>query len=325
MRRRPTLSCTYVVTLDSDAGRSDVQALAHYLSTINHECDVVVVDAAGATVFADRERVLRWVARHVAVRAHHRFADGSIDIVHAASDFCGTEKVIVATCESRYSAAEVHALCEMLDRFEVVEPEEYVDPLPWWGGVDAGRLLLHRGIEQIPESGSTFAFRRSAYRPMRASDDRGTGGPVKRLVMQGAEVHEAHGVFVRRVPRHFNAWLRLRPHEAAADLVAPAKSAFFLAAVPILIVLAILGGLQVAAGYAGVMACGSVLLALRGRAGAGKFFPLHACLFAPLWIVERSISVYWALFDRLRAAKTGTDSGRSTRGGRTSGATAING
>jgi hypothetical protein len=44
-------------------------------------------------------------------------------------------------------------------------------------------------------------------------------------------------------------------------------------------------------------------LALRGRAGAGAFFPVRACLFAPLWVAERSISVYWALYRKLR----GTD------------------
>ena len=44
-------------------------------------------------------------------------------------------------------------------------------------------------------------------------------------------------------------------------------------------------------------------LALRGRAGASAFFPLHACLFAPLWVLERSVSVYWALFRKLRGVE----------------------
>jgi hypothetical protein len=301
MRRRSNRSCTYAVSLDRGADSSDVQALAHYLSTLNHQCEVVVIDASDGSEFDDHRRVLRWVSRHVAIPAHHRYADGSADMIHAAVELSLTEKVIVARIDTRYSAAEVAAVCEMLDRFDVVEPEEYFDPLPWWGGLDAGRILLHRGVDQGPDDRATFGFRRAAFHPMRL-DDRSVGNSARRFVMQGAALHEARGVFVRREPQQFATWLRLRPREATGDLVTPVKSAFFFAVLPMLLILAILGGAQVAAGYAGVMTFASVMLAIRGRAGAAKFFPLRACLFAPLWIVERSVSVYWALFDRLRGA-----------------------
>ena len=46
-----------------------------------------------------------------------------------------------------------------------------------------------------------------------------------------------------------------------------------------------------------------MLVAMLGSNGAGRFFPLHACLYAPLAIVERSLAVYWALFARLRGAE----------------------
>ena len=69
-------------------------------------------------------------------------------------------------------------------------------------------------------------------------------------------------------------------------------------------VLASLGGMRVASGYAGAIAFGSVALALRGRAGAGRVFPWHACLYAPLWVFERSISVYWALCRKLSEGAT---------------------
>jgi hypothetical protein len=37
---------------------------------------------------------------------------------------------------------------------------------------------------------------------------------------------------------------------------------------------------------------------VRGRIGAAQFFPMRACLLAPLWVFERAVSVYWALFRR---------------------------
>ncbi|HEX9160385.1 MAG TPA: hypothetical protein VF980_01660 [Thermoanaerobaculia bacterium] len=308
MRRRSNRSCTYAVALDSKAGNGEVQELANYLSSLHlAECEVLVLDDCGVAAFDDRDRILRWVAQHVAVLPHQRFSDGSVDVLQAATELAATDKLIIASTDARYTAADVRSICELLDRHEVVEPEEYVDPLPWWGGFDAGRILLHRGVDQTAHVRSTFALRRTSFRPLRGFDERPVGNCARRLLMQGAEVHEAHNVFVRREPRPFGAWLRERPREASADLATPMKSALFLAAVPLLAVLAVIGGTEMAGGYAGVMAFASIMLAVRGRAGAGKFFPMRACLFAPLWICERSLSLYWALFDRLRIMTSASD------------------
>lgn len=303
MRRRSNRSCTYAVALDSDADSRDVRALANYLSTLGSAgCEVLVVDGSDPEVFDEYHRVLRWVARHQAVLPHCRFIDGRVDLVQAATELTTTEKVIIAASASRYTAAEVRAISDLLDWHDVVEPEEYVEPLPWWGGVDAGSVLLHRGVDQVRQSRATFGFRSASFRSNRDVTDRSGRNETRRLALQGAEVHRAREVFVRREPGTFGGWLRLRPREASAELVAPLKTAFFLALAPLFVVLAILGGPPMAAACGGAMAIASVVLALRGRAGAGKFFPLRACLFAPLWIVERSVSVYWALFDRLRGA-----------------------
>jgi hypothetical protein len=68
--------------------------------------------------------------------------------------------------------------------------------------------------------------------------------------------------------------------------------------------LAVLGGLDLAGGYASVIAFASVALAMRGRAGAASFFPFRSVLFAPIWVLERSVSVYWALFRKLSGSET---------------------
>jgi len=296
-------SCTYAVAIDGHVRGDDLRSFSQYLSTLGLAgCEVLIFDDSSPRQFEERRRVLRWVGRHVAVGAQYRLVSGELDLVHAAADLAGCEKVIVASAETRYSVAEVLAMCELLDRHDVVEPQEYVEPLPWWGGIDAGRLLLHRGVDQVPQGRATFAFRRPAFRPLRGFDDRPAANDTRRLVNLGAEVHEAH-VFVRREPPRLPHWLALRAREASTDLVVPMKSAFFLAIVPLLVVLAAIGGAEVAGGYAGVMAFASVVLAVRGRVGAGKFFPLRACLFAPLWIFERSVTIYWALFERLLAGK----------------------
>jgi hypothetical protein len=84
----------------------------------------------------------------------------------------------------------------------------------------------------------------------------------------------------------------------------PVKTAFFFALLPVAIVLAIVGGVRLAGGYAGAIACASFALAIRGRGSDSAFFPPSACLSAPLWVFERSVSVYWALLQTLHGSST---------------------
>ncbi|HYI09938.1 MAG TPA: hypothetical protein VEK57_12840 [Thermoanaerobaculia bacterium] len=298
--------CSYVVVFDNAASTAgELRDLANYLSMVGVAgCDVVVLDASPRLQFELNARILRWVGRHVAVRPDHRTPNGSLDLVRSASVLAACEKVIVAEQDVRYTADAIGQVCDLLDMHEVVEPQDYLDPLPWWGGIEAGRILVHRGIEPQPDHGATLGFRRSAVISLRnLSTGEILDDQARRLAAAGAEVFAATDVFVRRQPGALDEWLAQRPRHAGGDFGLPFKSAFFFSLVPLLLLLAILGGLQLAGAYASVIAFASVSLALRGRAGAGSFFPLHACLFAPLWILERSVSVYWALLRKLRGAE----------------------
>ena len=284
--------CTYVVALSPAAGSSDLRPFAEYLSTLDVAgCEVVVLDASDEV---DEHRcVLRWVARHVAVHE-------PVDLVRAAAQVASCEKVIIADDTVRYNVADLTELCALLDAHEVVEAQDYLEPMPWWSGIDAGRMLVHRGIDPHPDRGATFGFRRSILRGLRGFDAAGSTDPVRVLALHGAEVVSAPELFVRRCPPQLGEWLRERPREAGLDFDVPAKSAFFFALIPMAILLTLMGGGRLAIGYTGAVAFASIVLAIRGRMGAGAFFPLRACLFAPLWVVERSVSVYWALLLRMR-------------------------
>ena len=309
MRTRTTTDCrcSYVVVVENaNHSTGELRDLANYLSTVGLAgCEVLILDPSPRLQFDLNARSLRWVGRHLPVRAQHRRASGAIDLVRAAADLASCEKVIVAADDVRYSTQAIGQICELLDAHEVVEPQDYLDPLPWWGGIDAGRILVHRGIEPQPDHGATFGFRRGAVLALRtlgASDV--ADDPPRRLASHGAEVFPAPDVFVRRQPAAFGEWLAERPRHAGEDFVLPMKTAFFFSIVPLLLLLATLGGLQLAGGYASVIAFATVCLALRGRAGARPFFPIRACFFAPLWVLERSVSVYWALFRKLRGLDT---------------------
>jgi len=302
MRRAATdRKCSYIILLDR---AHDLRELARYLTTLGvADCDVAILDPSPRPVFERNASTLRWVGRHLHVPA------GPVDLVRCATAVAACEKVIVASEDVRYTPEAIVRLCALLDVHEVVEPQDYLDPLPWWGGIDAGGILLHRGIEPQPEHGVTFGFRRGAVRSLRSLS--AAGGPLDhdqahRLASCGAEVYAAADVFVRREPRAFGEWLAQRPRLAGNDFTFPVKTAFFLALLPLLLLLAVAGGLQLASGYAGVISFAAVGLAVRGRLGAAAFFPLRACLFAPLWVLERSVSVYWALLRRISGADVET-------------------
>jgi hypothetical protein len=297
--------CSYVVVVENASTSSgDLRDLASYLSTLGVAgCDVVILDASPRMQFELNSRILRWVGRHLPVRAEYCAPGGGVDLVRAASTLADCEKVIVAAEDVRYTPEAIGQICDLLEMHEVVEPQDYLDPLPWWGGIEAGRMLVHRGIEPQPDHGATFGFRRSAVRSLRFFGADSFDDQARRLAAAGAEVFAASNVFVRREPAALEEWFTQRPRAAGVDFALPVKAAFFFSLMPLLTLLAVLGGLRLAGGYAGVIAFASVALAIRGRSGAGAFFPLRACLFAPIWIFERSISVYWALFRKLR----GTD------------------
>ena len=304
--KRPTdRRASYVVLVqNATASNPELRELASYLSTLAvADCDVVILDPSPRLQFELNGRILRWVGRHVAVRREHRAA-GGVDVLRAAAANAACEKVVVAADDIRYTPEAIGQMCDLLDAHEVVEPQDYLDPMPWWGGIEAGRILLHRGIEPQPDHGATFGFRRSALNALRslgavASAD----AQSRRLAAVGAEVYPAADVFVRRETGSLTEWLSSRPRLAGNDFTLPMKSAFFFSLVPVLLLLSVLGGAKLAGSYAGVIAFASVALAMRGRAGAAMFFPLRACLFAPLWVLERSVSVYWALYRKL----TGSD------------------
>lgn len=306
MRHRNPLDrrCTYLIVIEQETlGPDDLRSLSSYLSGLSViDCDVVVLDGSPLPLFERNRRSLRWVGRHIAARPKYRAPNGLLDPLRAAADLAACEHVVIAGINVRYAEDALSALCKLLEAHEVVEPQDYFDPLPWWSSIEAGRMLVHRGLEPLPDHGATFGIRRSTIRSLRTIDSllAPSDDHVRRLTAVGAEVHSAPEVFVRRLPPPFEEWLGTRPRQADDDFSMPVKTAFFFSLLPMAVLLATFGGSRIAGGYGGAIVFGALALAIRGRAGAASFFPLRACLAAPLWVLERALSVYWALFRKLR-------------------------
>jgi len=299
--------CSYVVVFEGTDGAGTLRDFADSLTSMSAAgCETIVLDCSEGETFEAHRRVLRWVARHVAIRPEHLSPSGSVDPIRAAALVSCCEKVIVAGADVRYTDESIARVCELLDRHEVVEPQDYLDPLPWWSGIEAGRILVNRALDPQPDHGTTFGFRRSVVNglPSLGAGDV-TGDQIRRLESAGVEVYAPAQVFVKREPSTLADWVAERPAQAGHDFALPVRSAFFFSLLPLLAALAFFGGFQLAGGFALAIALGSVAFAIRGRFEASRYFPLRATLFAPLWVFERSVSVWWALSLRLRGAGAG--------------------
>jgi hypothetical protein len=308
-RESKDLRCSYVVLVEraTAADADDLRDFAAYLSSLRTaDCEVVILDASPRAQLEVNCRVLRWVGRYIALGKDYRGIGGEVDLIRAAAAFATCEKLIVAGEDVRYEVDAIEQMCRLLDLHEVVEPQDYVEPTHWWGSVEGARILLHRGVEPRPDLAATFGLRRSAMATLRLDTALPDENQSRRLTAAGADVFAAPTIFVRREPHLLRDWLAERPRAAARDFDVPMKTMFFISLIPFLGLLALLGGARLAAGYAGVVAFASVALALRGRIGAASVFPLRTLLFAPLWVLERSVSVYWALYRNVRGSAAAT-------------------
>ena len=290
---RPPRRCSYVVTFDArPRSVAELRQFADYLALVaSAGCEVVVLDAATGEELEANRRVLRWVARHVAVDQ----VPGR-DPVQAACDLATADKIVIASAEVRYTTAQLLAISALLEHHEVVEPQVYYRPMPWWRGLDGARMLVHRAVEPDTGAAPTLAFRAS----------------VRWLDADERSIFPAEQMFIRCEPPRLRDWARARARDNAADFANTRNVTFFALLLPLTIVLGFLGGMQLAGAFAASIGFSAVLLAARGRIGAAAFFPILTCAYAPLWLLDRAVMVYWHLAQSLRAgaAVTASDAAR---------------
>ena len=56
-----------------------------------------------------------------------------------------TDHIILADDDIRYTSEDIRRACELLKRHDMVRPQNYLAPLPWWGRIEAARMLINAG------------------------------------------------------------------------------------------------------------------------------------------------------------------------------------
>ena len=121
---------------------------------------------------------------------------------------------------------------------------------------------------------------------------------IRHFARKGATINYATNLFVQKRPPRFRKWIEQRPRQAYEDFGLRGKTALFFSILPIAVLVGFLAGMKgIVLGAVALCLMASVLaVAGRRRGTAAKYFPWSICFFTPLWIFERSLSTYWALY-----------------------------
>jgi len=301
-----TARCSYLLPILRAREHSDeIEDFADYfLYLAGVGCEVIVVDGSIPEIFAAHDRAWGQICRHVAVDPKYTYLNGKVNGVHTGVDLASCENIILADDDIRYTADNLRCICDLLYLYDMVRPQNYMAPLPWWGRIEAARMLINRGVLATGDYPGTCAFRRSVY--LRVGHYDGdvlfdNEEIVRHFRLNGADVCCALGTFILKRPPSFLKWLEQRPRQAFEDFDLRAKTLLFLAVFPMAIILGVIAGARGALQFFSLLYVCALLLACRGLWGnkAYKYFPLYEILYAPLWVVERAASVYLALYWRV--------------------------
>lgn len=304
---RQDVVCSFIVPIRRVRfDQREVKALANYFKLLRFAgCEVLIVDGSPQSIFEEHRKSWQGFSRHLAPDPKYTYLNGKVNGVHTGVDLASCERIILADDDIRYSAADIKRMCKLLDEFEMVRPQNFITPLPPWARLESARILINRGVLRAGDYPGTCGFRRSTMRRVGPYDGDvlfDNEEIVRHFALNGVNVKYAVDFFILKRPPTFTKWLEQRPRQAYEDFVMRAKTAAFLSVLPATLALAVLVNTRAALLLLALLCILSMSISTRGllRNSAYRFFPVSSPLFAPLWILERSVSVYWALYWRAR-------------------------
>jgi hypothetical protein len=288
----PPVSYVLPILRQDDTGMDE---LTDYLRWLSERVDLIVVDGSTPELFDQAHLAWSGVATHI--RPRGRSLNGKVDGVHRGIEAARHERVVLADDDVRYDDAGLEAMAAALSHADAVRPQNYFEPLPWHAAWDTARTLMNRCFGS--DSPGTLGVRRSFFMAMGGYD-----GDVlyenleliRTVRAAGGKVADRPDLYIRRLPPSVRRFWSQRPRQAYDDFVQPLKLLGFATIVP-----ALAGARRRRALLSACVAVVSVALAERGRrhhSGAGRF-PPHTSLWAPVWVAERSITIWIAIVMRL--------------------------
>jgi hypothetical protein len=314
--------CTYLLPFRRSTFLAPQTAeLREYVAILGQTgCEVIVVDGSPPDVFAQHHRIWADISRHEPVDRRYKFLNDKVNGVYTGVARTTNDKIILADDDIRYTKIDIEKTCALLDDFEVVRPQNY---LRWidrsagdgennapsapgltsskglldrpWAKMEAARMLINRATLPNADYPGTCAFRRETF--VRAGEYDGdvlfdNEELIRHFARRGARICYANDFFIAKLPPTFRKWLEQRPRQAYEDFGLRFKTVLFASLLPIAVAIVLFDPQWLS------ILLLSILVAFGGwlRGDARKYFPFHVCLFAPLWICERTLSTWWAFY-----------------------------
>ena len=296
--------------------------LAAYLARIAPMvAEVIVVDGSDPDVFAANAAAWGAHVRHLPPGPEEEWLMGKVAGVRTGVELASCERIVIADDDVRYEPEALRRTTELLDRYDLVRPQNYFSRLPWHARWDTARTLLNRSLGR--DFPGTLAVRRSRMLAMGMYD-----GDVLFENLELIRTVRAHGgstaspldLYVARAPPSAGHFWGQRTRQAYDDFALPPRMALWLAVLPLMGLEAHLrhadgtkrrffrdkssrrlrrlrqiGPVPAAVGFA--VAAAEVG---RRRAGGARVFPATSSLLAPVWVLERGICAWLAVLQRLR-------------------------
>ena len=291
------LPVTYVLPLRLGEDEP-VEELARYLRWLTGEvAEVVVVDGSDAGVLEAHRR--GFPADVVVVPPDERTPMGKVGGVLTGLRRARCDAVVVADDDVRYDAASLRRVEELLRSADVVRPANHFSPLPWHARIDTGRILLNRVLGG--DWPGTLGVRRTRLLAAGGYDGAALFENlelVRTVRAAGGTEVVAQDVHVRRLPPTTAHFLGQRVRQAYDEWARPWRLVASLAVVPTVLVLT--GRRRWAPLVGGATAVVLVAEAGRRRDGGRAVFPASSSLLAPVWVAERAVCSWLALWARAR-------------------------
>ena len=285
----------YVLPLKwaDDAG---LAGLALYLAEVVRWLPVTVVDGSAEELFTAHRRALPESVEHIRPEPWLG-ANGKVAGVMTGVRRAREERIVVADDDVRHTRGTLERIVGLLEQAEVVRPQNYYVELPWQARWDSGRALLNRALGG--DWPGTLGVRRSVLLTAGGYD-----GDVlfenlelvRTVRAAGGREKVALDVLVGRVPPSVSHFLGQRVRQAYDDFAQPHRLLAELSLLP-LMCWAVRHPVRLAAGALAV--CGVAEMGRR-RAEGAQVFPAGTVLWAPLWVLERSVCVWAAVALRAR-------------------------
>ncbi len=289
------LAVSYVLPIKA---RVPQEGLTPYLRRLARLVDdVVVVDGSAPEVFARHAEAWGGLARHLRPEAETPM--GKVGGVLTGLRHARHDRVVIADDDVRYDRPALERLVALLDRAEVVRPQNVFRPRPWHARWDTARTLLNR--LSGGDWPGTLGVRRSALEA--------TGGYcgdvmfenlelVRTVLAAGGREAVPLNLFVERRPPPARHFLSQRVRQAYDEWARPGRLAAQLAVLPVAAGLAARGRWRALG--TGALAAALAAEAGRRRGGGREVFAPTAALWAPLWLAERAVTAWLAVGARLR-------------------------